>query len=105
MRIRNAAPLRQRFSLDVSSSKKWPRRSPPRTFMGRCTAILRSARCRETSDAIGGMGKILLNTPGAAIPKETLHALENFAGRSRRLHFLSQFAAVQIGRASCRERV
>ena len=40
------------------------------------------------------MGKILLNTRGAATPKESLHALENFAGRPRRVHFPSQFAAV-----------
>src|SRR5271156_4617264 len=46
-RVTNAAPLRHKFSLEVSSSKVTPRRSRPRTFSGRRTAILRSDLCLD----------------------------------------------------------
>src|SRR5271170_8393687 len=46
-RVTNAAPLRHKFSLEVSSSKVTPRRSRPRTFRGRRTAILRSDLCLD----------------------------------------------------------
>src|ERR1700677_779086 len=46
-RVTKAAPLRHKFSLEVSSSKLKPRRSRPRTFSGRRTAILRSDLCLE----------------------------------------------------------
>src|SRR5215471_10270239 len=58
-RVRNAAPLRQRFSLEVSSSKLTPRESRPRTRMGRCTAILRSERCLATLVVTGTMDWVL----------------------------------------------
>src|SRR5712692_7024854 len=58
-RVRKAAPLRQRFSLEVSSSKRMPRESWPRTRMGRRTAILRSERGLETDVLTGTMGWVL----------------------------------------------
>src|SRR5260370_28241610 len=51
-RVTKAAPLRHKFSLEVSSSKMTPRVSRPRTFSGRRTAILRSERCFETVWAV-----------------------------------------------------
>src|SRR5258708_18787039 len=47
-RVTKAAPLRQRFSLEVSSSKAKPCASRPRTFSGRRTALLPSERCLDT---------------------------------------------------------
>src|SRR6267154_3643537 len=59
-RVTKAAPLRQRFSLEVSSSKANPWASRPRTLSGRRTAILRSERCFETVVlASGTMGWVL----------------------------------------------
>src|ERR1051325_10797158 len=58
-RVKKAAPLRQRFSLEVSSSKVTPRESRPRTRMGRWTAILRSERCLATEVLTGTMGWVL----------------------------------------------
>src|SRR5436309_3487784 len=59
-RVTKAAPLRQRFSLEVSSSKAKPCASRPRTFSGRRTEILRSERCFETVVlASGTMGWVL----------------------------------------------
>src|SRR5258708_31158068 len=59
-RVTKAAPLRQRFSLEVSSSKAKPWASRPRTFSGKRTAILRSERCFETVVlASGTMGWVL----------------------------------------------
>ena len=52
-RVKKAAPLRQRFSLEVSSSKATPRASRPRTRMGRWTAILRSRRGLATDGLTG----------------------------------------------------
>src|SRR5215472_4311050 len=99
-RVRNAAPLRQRFWLEVSSSKATPRESRPRTRMGRCTAILRSERCLATLVLTGTMGGVL-NSAGAvwtgadhfvhagnpregdrSALKKTLYTCEDFAGRS-----------------------
>src|SRR5882762_5145696 len=58
-RVTKAAPLRQRFSLAVSSSKGSPRASRPRTLSGRRTAILRSERCLDTVVLAGTMGWVL----------------------------------------------
>src|SRR2546430_9166474 len=59
-RVTKAAPLRQRFSLEVSSSKAKPWASRPRTLSGRRTEILRSERCFETVVlASGTMGWVL----------------------------------------------
>src|SRR5260370_39341675 len=61
-RVTNAAPLRQRFSLAVSSSKGTPRESRPRTRIGRRTEILRSERWLETDVLLGGtMGWVLIS--------------------------------------------
>src|SRR2546426_8508639 len=57
--VTKAAPLRQRFSLAVSSSKGKPRASRPRTLSGRRTAILRSERCLDTVVLGGTMGWVL----------------------------------------------
>src|SRR5579864_281919 len=51
-RVTKAAPLRHKFSLEVSSSKTTPRLSRPRTLRGRRTAILRSERCLEAVGAV-----------------------------------------------------
>src|SRR5258707_11352826 len=53
-RVTNAAPLRQRFSLAVSSSKGTPRESRPRTRIGRRSGILSSERLLETDVLLGG---------------------------------------------------
>src|SRR5260370_9605703 len=59
-RVTKAAPLRQRFSLEVSSSKAKPWESRPLTFSGKRTAILRSERCFDTVVlASGTMGRVL----------------------------------------------
>src|SRR5262245_48083079 len=111
-RVRNAAPLRQRFSLEVSSSKATPRESRPRTRMGRCTAILRSERCLATLVLTGTMSWVLPSASpvrtgaghfscdrnpgdrGCSALKKTLHAREDFAGRSRRMYDPAKLAAV-----------
>src|SRR5207245_5895506 len=111
-RVRKAAPLRQRFSLEVSSSKMTPRESRPRTRMGRWTAILRSVRCLATEVLTGTMGWVLtsagshwggtshfLRAPNSGVCSgpplnEVLHAGENFAGRSRRVYDSAKLAAV-----------
>src|SRR5438270_11177113 len=102
-RVRNAAPLRQRFSLEVSSSKVIPRVSHPRTRMGRCTAILRSERCLETDVLTGTMGGVLISAgpPWAGASQssrpaleKTLHPGNDFGGRSRRVYDSAMLAAV-----------
>src|SRR5215470_12528175 len=111
-RVRNAAPLRQRFSLEVSSSKVTPRESRPRTRMGRCTAILRSERCLATVVLTGTMGWVLTSAGphwmgashfllsrspgygGRSALEKSLYARENFAGRSRRVYDSAKLAAV-----------
>src|SRR5215472_5946299 len=111
-RVRNAAPLRQRFSLEVSSSKATPRESRPRTRMGRCTAILRSERCLATLVLTGTMGWVLTSASpiwtgaghflcarnpgdhGRSALKKTLHAREDFARRPRRVYDSAKLAAV-----------
>src|SRR5689334_7022604 len=111
-RVRNAAPLRQRFSLEVSSSNVTPRESRPRTRMGRCTAILRSERCLATVVLTGTMGWVLTSAGshrarashfrrarnrgdnGRSALKKTLHAREHFSGRSRRVYDSAKLAAV-----------
>src|SRR5260221_2531643 len=101
-RVRNAAPLRHTFSLDVSSSKAMPRESRPRTLRGRRTAILRSDRCLDASVLTGTMGLVLIscgtkllgvNRDGAAL-EEAFYAFEHLAGRFRRMNLLTKFAAV-----------
>src|SRR5271165_4766701 len=105
-RVTNAAPLRQRFSLEVSSSKTIPRRSRPRTIRGKRTAILRPDRCFERVLLSWAMGWVLISgvvgrpqrfragqSGGAALEK-AVHAFENLAGRSRRMHDSTKLAAV-----------
>src|ERR1700722_8202831 len=60
-RVTNAAPLRHKFSLEVSSSNRTPRLSRPLTFSGRRTAILRSARCFEAVSIKWTMGGVLFS--------------------------------------------
>src|SRR6202035_1271402 len=60
-RVTNAAPLRHRFSLEVSSSSSTPRLSRPLTFSGRRTAILRSERCFEAVCVKWTMGGVLFS--------------------------------------------
>src|SRR5580692_7872014 len=100
-RVRKAAPLRQRFSLEVSSSKANPRESFPRTLSGRRTAILRSERCLDTVVLSGTMGWVLdsgdrraVNDSGdrctvdplnSAALEKTFYLFEDFTGCSRRM--------------------
>src|SRR5215472_1345358 len=111
-RVKKAAPLRQRFSLEVSTSKATPRESRPRTRMGKCTAILRSERCLATLVLAGTMGRVLTSASpvwtgaghfsrdrnpgehGRPVLKKTLHAREDFAGRPRRVYDSAKLAAV-----------
>src|SRR5208282_3108231 len=60
-RVTNAAPLRHRFSLEVSSSKTTPRASRPLTLRGKRTAILRSERCFEAVCVKWTMGWVLFS--------------------------------------------
>src|SRR5467141_2921103 len=60
-RVTKAAPLRQRFSLEVSSSKVTPRESRPRTLSGKRTEILRSERSAATERSAGTMGWVLIS--------------------------------------------
>src|SRR5271168_4927520 len=60
-RVTNAAPLRHKFSLEVSSSKITPRLSRPLTLSGRRTAILRSERCFEAVCVKWTMGSVLFS--------------------------------------------
>src|SRR5437588_128525 len=102
-RVTKAAPLRQRFSLAVSSSKATPRASHPRTLSGKRTAILRSERCLDTVVLRGTMGWVLdsgdrgavsfLLRGGSAL-EEAFHALEDLCGRSRRMYNSTKLAAV-----------
>src|SRR5207245_6280567 len=84
-RVTKAAPLRQRFSLEVSSSKAKPRESRPLTFSGNRTAILRSERCLETVVlASGTMGWVLLYfCSDAALVSGDRRAVIFFGGRKR----------------------
>ena len=60
-RVTKAAPLRHKFSLEVSSSKATPRLSRPLTCSGRRTAILRSERCFEAVCVKWTMGWVLFS--------------------------------------------
>jgi len=61
-RVTKAAPLRQRFSLEVSSSKVTPRASRAAHFeAARRTEILRSERCLDTDRSAGTMGWVLVS--------------------------------------------
>src|SRR5690242_16551051 len=103
-RVTKAAPLRQRFSLEVSSSKAKPWASRPRTFSGRRTEILRSERCLATVVlASGTMGWVLLYSyDDAALVcggrktanKKSFHTFEDFTGCSRRVYNSTKLAAV-----------
>src|SRR5215469_15368491 len=102
-RVKKAAPLRQRFSLEVSSSKATPSASRPRTRMGRWTSILRSARCLANDLLTGAIGRVLTSggshraeasQSGRSALNKTLHTRENFNGRSRRVYDSAKLAAV-----------
>src|SRR4029077_6836187 len=113
-RVRKAAPLRHKFSLEVSSSKAMPRESRPRTRSGRRTAILRSDLCLDASMLRGTMGWVLISSDpdlagvndsggpelpeaglcGGAASEEALDAFEHLAGRFRRVNLSTKFAAV-----------
>src|SRR5207245_5454242 len=112
-RMRKAAPLRQRFSLDVSSSKMTPRLSRPRTRRGKRTAILRSERCCDTGVLTGTMGwvlasggpdrvgvdqqrggSLLFSGNRRAVDEEAFNALEDLTRRTRRMHNSTKLAAV-----------
>src|SRR5580765_7384078 len=118
-RVTNAAPLRHRFSLEVSSSKRTPRLSRPRTLSGRRTAILRSERCFETVCDKWTMGEVLFSgvrraaiilgsrraitilvsrrtddPRGGSALEEGFYLLDNLTGRSRRMYDSSKLAAV-----------
>src|SRR3989442_520083 len=93
-RVTKAAPLRQRFSLEVSSSKAKPRESRPLIFSGKRTAILRSERCLETVVlASGTMGWVLISGSGPVLEK-AFDTFENFRGRARRMYNSTKLAAV-----------
>src|SRR5258708_6345148 len=117
-RVTKAAPLRQRFSLEVSSSKANPWASRPRTFSGSRTAILRSERCFVTVVlASGTMGRVLdsgdsdwvgvndsagrdwvainFSRDHSSSPfEETLDTFEDLRGRARRMYKATKLAAV-----------
>src|SRR5882672_11273266 len=104
-RVTKAAPLRQRFSLAVSSSKANPRASRPRTLSGKRTAILRSERCLDTVVLRGTMASVLVSGDsdrvgvsfllgGGSALEEAFDALENLHGRSRRMYNSTKLAAV-----------
>src|SRR5271169_113969 len=118
-RVTNAAPLRHRFSLEVSSSKMTPRLSRPRTLSGRRTAILRSERCFEAVCVKWTMGWVLFSgvrfaaiilgnrkaviymvsrrtagPRGGSALEEGFHLLDNLTGRSRRMYDSTKLAAV-----------
>src|SRR5258705_1623556 len=90
--VRNAAPLRHKFSLAVSSSKEYPRASRPRTRNGRRTAILRSDLFRAMLSLTGLMGWGSIG--GGLLRKEAVHVLDHFLRRARRVHDTSKLAAV-----------
>src|SRR6266849_1015923 len=92
-RVTKAAPLRQRFSLEVSSSKVTPRESRPRTLSGRRTEILRSERCFDTDRPAGTMGWALPPHAGTVL-KKAFDAFEHFTGCPRRVHVPTKLAAV-----------
>src|ERR1700722_6633432 len=91
-RVRNAAPLRHKFSLAVSSSKENPRASRPRTRNGRRTAILRSDLFRTMLSLTGLMG--WCSPAGVLFREEAFHVLDHFLRSARRMHDSSKFAAV-----------
>src|SRR5882762_4242076 len=91
-RVRNAAPLRHKFSLAVSSSNENPRASRPRTRNGRRTAILRSDLFRAMLSLTGLMGWGSIG--GGLLRKEAVHVLDHFLRRARRVHDTSKLAAV-----------
>src|SRR5229473_4383140 len=104
-RVTKAAPLRQRFSLEVSSSKVIPRASRPRTLSGRRTEILRSERCFDTDRSAGTMGWVLVSGDpdwfgidphyhARTVLEKALHAFQHFTGCSRRVHVPTKLAAV-----------
>src|SRR5271154_1161987 len=120
-RVTNAAPLRHKFSLEVSSSKVTPRRSRPRTFSGRRTGILRSDLCldgelswtmrgglffldRWAVSVMSGLGTVdIMNNcravdfipcRGSSLREKLFDAFKHFAGRPRRVYDSTKFAAV-----------
>src|SRR5215472_489752 len=102
-RVTNAAPLRQRFSQDVSSSKLTPRLSRPRTLNGRRTEMRRSDRCFDMGRLAVTIGRFLLYSnpkrigiaPHAGVVLEkALYAFQHFRGGARRVHFSTKLAAV-----------
>src|SRR5262249_29123402 len=100
-RVTNAAPLRQRFSLEVSSVKTMPRASRPVTCMGRRTAILRSARCLESWVLVCMFSRLLhlrnflrVSPRGRLALEKSFHCIEHFAGGPCHVNGASKFAAV-----------
>src|SRR5208282_481010 len=91
-RVRNAAPLRHKFSLAVSSSKANPRASCPLTRRGRRTEILRSVRCRTVLSVFWLMDW----APPEChfLFKEALDVCDHFPRRARQMHDPAQLAAV-----------
>src|SRR3984893_11876494 len=83
-RVRKAAPLRQTFSLAVSSSKAKPRESRPRTRRGRRTEILRSDLFLAMLSLMWLMGWAL--PIGRSLRKEALHGFDHFPWSARRIH-------------------
>src|ERR1700719_1114957 len=100
-RVTNAAPLRHKFSLEVSSVNTTPRESRPVTCIGKRTEILRSARCLETCMLVGIVGRLLvlqnrfrLMSCERLALKETFHRIEYFARCPCFVNPSSQFASV-----------
>src|SRR5258708_34444884 len=109
-RVTKAAPLRQRFSLEVSSSKAKPWASRPVTFSGSRAAILRSERCFDTvvlasgtmgrvlssgdsdragvNDSVGseGVGADISRGRSGSALEEALDTVKNLRGRARRMY-------------------
>src|SRR6516164_3895138 len=91
-RVRNAAPLRHKFSLAVSSSKANPRASRPHTRNGSRTDILRSDLCRAIFSLVWLMG--WCPQTGRFPLEEALHVPYHFLRRARHMYDLPQFAAI-----------
>src|SRR5260221_6890576 len=100
-RVTNAAPLRERFSLEVSSVKITPRESRPVTCIGKRTASLRSVRCFERYVLVAIFGRLLLgenrvrnNLHSHLAFKKPFHCIKHFAGCPCFVNRSSELAAV-----------
>src|SRR5690242_10626492 len=105
-RVKNAAPLRHRFSQEVSSVKTTPRESFPLTCIGSRTAILRSERCLEASVlTVWTMGRVLSRSipwagcllggcASGGVREKLFDRFQHFVRRFCRVYSSAKFATV-----------